>query len=228
MQVRSSVKVRFRAFARPRHPLRQSLSDVNAQREATHFKNRVLDLLETFIRKQPTSPLIIRLILPLVELTVGSGSDEKQLADKATGILRSRIGKSKEVPSNIEEEQAVQVLQQLHSLARKASSDVLMTLSQCSLYLCKVLHHFGVTKPIQEVYRQSLVDFVSRKASRLNSSFFQDFIRRHADVAWDLREDILKTTSSAVNVYRQSQAFQLLQTLISQAPMAVSHLVLSF
>ncbi|KAI0933631.1 hypothetical protein AcW1_005407 [Taiwanofungus camphoratus] len=197
--------------------------DVNAQREATHFKNRVLDLLETFIRKQPTSPLVIRLILPLVELTVGSGSDEKQLADKATGILRSRIGKSKEVPSYIDEEQAVQVLQQLHSLARKASSDVLMTLSQCSLYLCKALHHFGVTKPIQEVYRQSLVDFVSRKASKLNSSFFQDFIRRHADMAWDLREDILKTTSSAVNVYRQSQAFQLLQTLISQAPMANDH-----
>ena len=76
-------------------------TDVDAQREATHFKNRVLDLIDIFVRRQPTSPLIVRTILPLVELIVGTGPDEKQLSDKAMGILRNRIGKSKEVPTTV-------------------------------------------------------------------------------------------------------------------------------
>ena len=67
-------------------------TDVDAQREATHFKNRVLDLIDIFVKKNPANPLIIRLIFPLVELIVSTGPDEKQLSDKATGILRNRIG----------------------------------------------------------------------------------------------------------------------------------------
>ncbi|THG98713.1 hypothetical protein EW026_g3515 [Hermanssonia centrifuga] len=85
---------------------------VDAQREATHYKNRVLDLLDSYIKKQPTSPFITRLILPLVELVVSSGTDEKQLADKATGILRSRIGKSKDLPSTVEADQAGEILRE--------------------------------------------------------------------------------------------------------------------
>ncbi|KAI0340127.1 hypothetical protein BDW22DRAFT_1486396 [Trametopsis cervina] len=190
---------------------------VDAQREATHYKNRVLDLLDTFIRKQPTSPLVPRVILPLSELVVNAGSDEKQLADKATGILRSRIGKAKEVPSDADTTQAGEALRELHSRARRAfSADIVATLSQCSLYLSRVLAS-SEPEAVVDAYRESLVDFISRKASRLHTSFFLDFIRRQGSIAWGLRDDLLELVDKAVNGYRQNQAFQLVQVLLSQS-----------
>ncbi|GBE82630.1 hypothetical protein SCP_0410150 [Sparassis crispa] len=195
--------------------------DVDAQREATHFKNRVLDLLETFIKKQPKNPLVLRLILPLVELVVSTGPDEKHLADKATGLLRTRLGKSKEVLSIVDTDEATVVLEELHTRARK--SDNLATLSQCSIYLSRSLLHAGFTETVVRVYRESLDDFVTRKASKLNSNFFQDFIRRHPEAGWALRNDLIEVSGKAVNVYRQCQAFQILHTLISQVPASGDH-----
>ncbi|KAI0086629.1 DNA polymerase phi-domain-containing protein [Irpex rosettiformis] len=191
---------------------------VDAQREATHYKNRVLDLLDTFIKKQPTSPLIPRLILPLVDLIVNAGTDEKQLSDKATGILRSRIGKSKDTASSVDGEQVSGILREIHSRARKASTgDIVTTLAQCSVYLSRALLHAQVQQPVLDAYRESLVDFVTRKASRLNTAFFHEFIRKHANVSWELRDTLLELSGKAVNGYRQSQVFQLIQVLLSQA-----------
>ena len=190
---------------------------VDAQREATHYKNRVLDLLDTFIRRQPTSTLAVKLILPLTELIVSAGYDEKQLAEKATGILRSRIGKSKDVPTEVDVEQATEVLKEIHLRARKAATgDVLTTLSQCSLYVTKCLLLVKADAAVVEAYRESLVDFVTRKASHLNTNFLQDFVRRYAEAAWDLRDDMLEAVNGAVNGYRQVQVFQLVQTLFAQ------------
>ena len=166
------------------------------------------------------------MIIPLVDLVVSTGPDEKQLADKATGILRSRIGKGKELPVSIEKDEAVVVLQELHSRARKApSADVLATLSACSIFVARALHHEGETEPIVRVYRESLIDFVTRKASRLNTQFFQDFVRRQLATAWALRDDLIEVAGKAVNAYRQCQAFLLLHSLIKELPQLVKLLL---
>ncbi|KAI0747681.1 DNA polymerase phi-domain-containing protein [Daedaleopsis nitida] len=198
--------------------------DVDAQREATHFKNRVLDLLDIFVKRQPTSPFAVRLVLPLVELIVATGPDERQLADKATGVLRNRLAKAKEVPTApAAAEDAAKALEELHTLARKAASpDVLATLNQCSLYLSKVLLHAdagaGAADAVLAAYRESLHDFVGRKSSKLNTAFFDDFVKRHPQAAWELREDLVEGSAEALNGYRQVQCFHVLQTLANQLP----------
>lgn len=190
---------------------------VDVQREATHYKNRVLDLLDGYLKKQPSSSQLPRLILPLVELATISGTDERQLADKATGILRSRIGKSRDLPQNIDCDQTAGILRELHARARKAiSADILATLSQCSLFLTKCLVHAQHEAPVVEVYRDSLKDFVTRKASRLNTSFFQDLVRRYPNIAWDFRMDFIAVIDTAINGYRRTQVFHLLQVLCGQ------------
>ncbi|KAG6885139.1 hypothetical protein C0993_005605 [Termitomyces sp. T159_Od127] len=193
--------------------------DVDVQREATHFKNRVLDLVDTFVKKQPSSPLILRLLSPLIDLVSGTGLDERQLSDKAKSILRSRITKSKDIPQDIKSELALTIASDVHTRARKVhSSDILATLSQCSLYLFRVLAHSQSEEPLIQLYQESLADFLTRKNSALNSTFFQDFIRRHSPSAWALRNDLLDLSGRAVNAYRQGQAYQLLETLMSQLP----------
>jgi len=152
-----------------------------------------------------------------MDLITGSSNDERQLSDKAKGVLRSRIVKSKEVPSEAEAQVALTILNDLHSRARKTHlSDMLSTLSDCSIYLSRVLIQLKADQPLIQVYQQSLADFLTRKNSSLNTSFFQGFIRRYPASAWSLRTDLLELSNRSVNVYRQCQAYQLLEQLIIQ------------
>ncbi|KZT24137.1 hypothetical protein NEOLEDRAFT_1117111 [Neolentinus lepideus HHB14362 ss-1] len=193
--------------------------DVNAQREATHFKNRVLDLVDILVKTNPGSSFITRFIMPLLELMSGCSKDEEHLSRKAGGLLRSRIGKLKEVPSEVEVEQASKLLGDLHTQARRVrSAEILASFSQCSVYLSRLLLHSGAEIPVLTAYRESLKDFVSRKSSSLNAQFFQDFIRYFPSSAWQLRNAMLEVIEKAVNTYRQYQTYMLLQGLLTRLP----------
>ncbi|KAJ7470617.1 DNA polymerase phi-domain-containing protein [Mycena latifolia] len=203
--------------------------NIDAQREATHFKNRVLDLVDTFVKKESTSPHIVRLVLPLVELSTGTSSDERHLTDKAKGILRSRIAKSKDVPSNADIEEVKMAMSELHVRARKMHSpELLATLSQCSLYVTKILIEAGSQEALLNSYRESLEDFTARKNSALNTNFFLDAIRRYPLIMWTLRQDIISLLSKAVNGYRRSQSLQLVQALVTCLPAVENQEIIDF
>ena len=210
---------------RTSHPvaiLSHPLSDVDAQREATHFKNRVLDLVDIYLKKQPTNPLVLRLITPLLDIVIGSSQDERQLSDKARGIFRSRFAKVKEIPTDVDVEELSSLATTIHTQARKAhSSDILSILSLCSLYLAKIFVHLQEEATILKLYSESLSDFTTRKNSSLNSQFFQDFIRRFPALAWQLRGDLIDLCAKSVNAYRQGQVLQLLELLVSLLPSIV-------
>jgi len=183
-----------------------------AQREAIHFKNRILDLLSILVKKEPKSAHIMQILIPLLTLAF---SDEKQLSEKAIGLLRSRIDKVKVVPSTIDVVKASDILNDLHVRARKVHSrDALATISFCSLYVSRALLHAGADTTVQTAYTVSLMDFTNRKSSDLNTDFFSDFIKRHPRTAWDMREVLLAAPAKAINAYRRCQACILLQILL--------------
>lgn len=191
------------------------------KREATHFKNRVLDFLDIFIRNEPTSPLIPSLILPLVETIKAARADEGHFTQKATNIINGRIANIKQTPKSLEQcDRIVQQLHELHQLSRKAPSAAFeSTLSAASIYLSKAIAQAGRPKEVVKAYGESFKDFVTRKGSRLNLSFFQTWIKRQTSVAWLAGEQIAKLcqADNVVNEYRRMQAFQLLQDLASNA-----------
>ncbi|KAJ4488037.1 DNA polymerase phi-domain-containing protein [Lentinula aciculospora] len=219
---------------------KKASKDVDAQREATQFKNRVLDLVDIYIKKQPSSPYIVRLIIPLVDLITRSTSDEKQLSDKARGIVRSRIGKAKEFPVTCpsvaqDEDEVNKVFETLHKRARtERSPEYLSILSDCCIYLSQLLllqvqvpssgqeSRSIPPNPVIIQYQKSLIDFTSRKNSSLNPSFFQQFIRRSRIAAWGLRNDLLELPEKAVNTYRRLQIYQLICDLLTEPPFDVS------
>ncbi|KAJ3512520.1 hypothetical protein NLJ89_g3472 [Agrocybe chaxingu] len=193
--------------------------NIDAQRKATHFKNRVLDLVDTYLRKQPSNPLSLRFISPLIELVTNSSQDERQLADKAKGILRTRVAKAKEVPTSADREPVVQTMTNMHTRARKMHSpDLLSILSLGSIYLAKVLVHLKGDVLVVDLYRRSLTDFTTRKNSALNPHFFHDFIRRFPAQAWCLRSDLLDLARKSINAYRQMHVLQFFELLISLLP----------
>lgn len=204
----------------------------DAQREAVHFKNRVLDIIETFVKKQPTSPLILRLVLPLLEIILNSGPTELHLSSKATGILVNRICKSKDVPSITDRSEALEILGELHVAARKAqSAAVAKTCSQCSVFLARALLQDDESKKdeIVAVYLASLEDFMTKKTTKVKAGLFFDLVQRFPVVAWEMREQVLKyAREDGANGYRQTQAFLILNEMVGQVPALVrSHCLVS-
>jgi len=184
--------------------------------------------VDIYVKKRPSSAYIPLLIPPLLQLVITASPEESQLAEKATGILRSRIGKLKEYPEKDETIDIGFILEDLHSEAPRApSGDILTTIGQCCCYLVRVLNRTSTDGTVRFAYRQSLEDFVTRKASRLNSAFFQEFVRRCPEVAWNLKQDILKVSVSenAVNAYRKCQTLGLLNLLFNNIPTKVKEWV---
>lgn len=166
--------------------------------------------------------MALRFITPLSMLIIGSSQDERQLADKAKGILRSRIGKAKEIPFEVKPSHVVEISSTIHKLARKArSADILAILGSCSIYLVKVAIHVNEDSFI-DLYKQDLLDFVTRKNSGLNGTFFQDFIKRYPSYAWRIRQDFLDSAGKAINAYRQNQVIQSIHLLVNLLQSCVS------
>ncbi len=182
-----------------------------------------MDLLNIFVRRQPTSPLILQFLVPLLALTF---SDDKQVSEKATGLLMSRICKLKEIPSGIDVAKASVILDNLHIRARKARSrDAVATISRCSLYVSSALLHVGADETVRVAYTVSLMDFTERKASDLNGQFFSEFIKLHPRTAWGMRAALLSAPTKAINGYRRGQAYMILETLLNHLtyPVGVVH-----
>ena len=178
-----------------------------------------MDLLDIFVRRQPTSPHILRFLVPLLSLTF---SDDKQVSEKATGLIMSRIGKLKEIPLGIDIEKTSIILEDLHTRARKVRSrDAVAIISRCSLYVSRALLHVGADETVQMAYTMSLTDFTERKASDLNGQFFGEFIKRYPRAAWGMRAALLTASMKAVNAYRQGQAYILIETLLNHLPCLV-------
>ncbi|GMK55691.1 hypothetical protein CspeluHIS016_0207470 [Cutaneotrichosporon spelunceum] len=183
--------------------------------ESLHFKNRILDFFDVFLRR-PTS-LALALLLPLLHIVRGGG----ELGNKAAGILRTRL-KSTSLSASTDKtelEQAGKILAEIHLLARRAPTSEFSGLcSAASLFAARVA-------PAQalEEYKTTLADFVTRKHSGVQPAFLQEYARRHAGKAWPLSGEILALLKDdkAANAYRHVQAYALLGALLSQAPALV-------
>ena len=173
--------------------------------------------MDIFVKREPQSPLNVRLVLPLLELATKSTLDERQLSDKASGILKSRLLKSKDVPTTVPRDEVETVLREVHRRAQRShASDTLSVLSQASLYLCRILVSLNEEDVAVVVHQESFDNYMSRKASQLALSFFQDWARRFPTLGWKIRDHVLESSSKAVNLYRRCQAFQLLHVILSQ------------
>ena len=188
---------------------------LDLQTESLHFKNRILDFFDVFARRQPENPLILEILLPLLNIAKSTGSSEGDLANKAASILRTRIGKAKEIPHISDPLPVSVIMKSIHKMARKTpSAEVSNLCSACSLLVARALD-----EPDSDLsafaYRATLSDYMLRKASSLHPAFILDYIRRFPTKAWGLHETlcIFVKPGGIVKVYRKTQAYGMLQTL---------------
>lgn len=197
-----------------------------AKQEAIALRFKVLELVEIFARKQPQSALMLDLIMPLYDLWKERDDDTEQLANKARGLLLNRISKAKTVPETFDAEQVASLLQHMHTEARESQSSDVSNVSQAiNLYLTKVALSqssdnvkSALGGKLVEIYRESLLDYLMRKASRLRHEFLIDAFRRFPMLGWELRSELLDhcRPGAATRAFRQVQVMSMLQAVLTQ------------
>ena len=181
----------------------------------------MLDLVEIYLRKQQTNPLVLSFIPVLLALSQSSAPAEKSLAEKAKAILVRRFDKAVEVPTIVDVDAAKKILEEIHNTARRTpSKEVGKACSSVSIFMAKAFNQSqasGAGSAVAEVYKASLKDFLTRKNSKLSPSFFQDYLQRQPLHAWALREDILGyAKGDAVNDFHYLSALNLLSAVAKQ------------
>lgn len=198
---------------------RRSAKKGNNTAEALHFKLRVLDLVEIYLRKQPTNPLIYTFIPTLLDLSQASAPTEKSIAEKAKAILSRRFDKSEAVPVLTEIENVKQILESVHKTAQR-SKEVGKACSTVSIFISKSFHQSdlpGASEAVTEIYKASLKDLMTRKNSKLSPTFIQDYISRQVAPGWTLREDVLNyAKGEEVNDFHHVTALTLLSAVAKQ------------
>ncbi|KAJ1030383.1 hypothetical protein NDA16_001292 [Ustilago loliicola] len=197
-----------------------------AKQEAIALRFKVLELVEIFARKQPQSPLMLDLITPLYELWTNRDEDTEAVANKARQLLLNRISKAKAVPEEFDADQVSALLQRMHTEGRESQSNDVSNVSQAiNLYLTKVALcksadsvKSALGGKLVEVYRESLLDYLMRKASRLRHEFLIDAFRRFPMLGWELRSELLDNCrpGAASRAFRQVQVMSMLQAVLTQ------------
>lgn len=163
----------------------------DAKETMTNFKNRVLDLLEIYVKKCHTSVLALDLILPLLRLT--RKSTVKQISQRANEVLReyTRLCKGNAIPSLIpngadsDAEEEEDTIESVWDLLRAVHKEAMISgpaahsssASQTSIFLVKVL----VAQDKQNISQIVDIYAETRKAQMLSNKchvqpgFFTDW-----------------------------------------------------
>ena len=172
-----------KVFKARRDALDQNKDKKDAKENMTNFKNRVLDLLEIYVKKCHSSVLALDLLLPLLRLT--RKSSVKQLSNKATAVLReyAKLCKGSAVPdikasSSSSAESVWELLKDLHKEAAHSGSPAhASACSQASLLVAKVLvaHDKGAISGVVDVYAATRKEQMLSNKCHVQPSFFTDW-----------------------------------------------------
>jgi DNA polymerase phi len=135
-----------------------------------------------------------------------------------TGI----VSKAKEYPSVTNIASVLEILQGVHQGSARSGTEKIESVAiAASLYLCKI----ALANPIAEnvsaiadIYKSSLNSYLIKKSCRLHGRFFESFLNRYRDAAWQLRGDFLEACSEATKTadkHRRAACFHLLSALLA-------------
>uniref|UniRef100_A0A673YMR9 MYB binding protein (P160) 1a n=1 Tax=Salmo trutta TaxID=8032 RepID=A0A673YMR9_SALTR len=200
------------------------------------FKIKVLDLVEVFLAKQGSSPLVLGMVEPLlsvIESGMSSESDqqEQDFLRKAADIFKNQLCRAKQYCKTVGDRQGElhDLLEKLMTKAQKLSdSSVSLYFFSASLYLVKVLRG-GVpgasaesktilsteelrfmgnvdVERVSDIFKGALRSFMTRRKSPLSGLMFIDLFTRFPVLCVNLLETAVEHITTGIREHQQSQA----------------------
>ncbi|KAF2808043.1 uncharacterized protein BDZ99DRAFT_536019 [Mytilinidion resinicola] len=150
----------------------------NARETMLNFKNRVLDLLLIYVKKQHQNPLALGLILPVLRLVRMSTS--KQLSEKSFNLLKEYFEACKKgLPKPEAQEQLWEILKTVHEEVKIDGSKLHgNACSKSSLFVVKVLVAMDRENrgKATDVYKESEREWNLDPSSKVQSGFFSEWL----------------------------------------------------
>ncbi|KAJ2809962.1 DNA-directed DNA polymerase [Coemansia furcata] len=197
-----------------------------------NFKLRVLDLADVFWARVPESPLVLRLLRALIDLSRATRRDarSKPIHDRAMALLTARRAKS---PADADSEEGLLLLAHVHECARRAADKAeLRALSAASALVTRSLLDAsspGVEAKVEAQYVATVADFMSRQASQIQADFFRVASSKlrpaQLPLLWRVAARAVRDFAhprQALNVFRQVQAYALANVVADSAPLLVA------
>ncbi|XP_013992812.2 myb-binding protein 1A-like protein [Salmo salar] len=200
------------------------------------FKIKVLDLVEVFLARQGSSPLVLGMVEPLlsvIESGMSSESDqqEQDFLRKAADIFKNQLCRAKQYCKTVGDRQGElhDLLEKLMTKTQKLSdSSVSLYFFSASLYLVKVLRG-GVpgasadgkttlsteelrfmgnvdVERVSAIFKGALCSFMTRRKSPLSGLMFVDLFTRFPVLCVNLLVTAVEHITTGVREHQQSQA----------------------
>lgn len=167
-----------KVFKARRDALGQKKDKKDARENMINFKNRVLDLLEIYVKKCHSNILALDLILPLLRLT--RRSSVKQVSNKANAVLReyTKLCKGSALPAIEDPEPVWELLKSIHTEATRSGPPAHASgCSQASLLVVKVLvaQDKEAVAGVVDVYAATRKEQLLSKKCHVQPSLFTDW-----------------------------------------------------
>jgi DNA polymerase phi len=204
------------------------------QRNVVHFKNNVMELIVIYARKNPTNPLVLELIVPLLQVIrdTPAKSVSNQFSTKVISFLKNKLAKATDYP-HATDDYVFEILQAVHDFAKHSTSKDLSDMcNQLSLYLRKCIvggADFEVdAKTPKEtkaalakmlaIYSSSIKLYMSKKNTHFHASIIQSLLQRYPLSSWGLLETLIVylNRNECCNVYRLGMACQWTSVIIQR------------
>lgn len=207
---------------------------ITMQQNVVHFKNNVMGLIVIYARKNPTNPLVLTLIVPLLNIirATPSKSVTNQFVEKVVAFLKNRLSKSTEYPKE-QADFVFDVVQAVHDFAKQSTSKELSEMcNHLSLYLRKCIlggADFEINKEtpantkkavvkFNSIYSDSAKLYLSKKSTPYHPSIIQQMLQRYPLSSWDMLETLVTFLNRAhcANIYRLSMACKWTSVIIQR------------
>lgn len=151
----------------------------DAKENISHFKCRVLDLLEIYVKQEHGNGLGLSLLLPL--LTLIRTTTNSLVLKKACNVMReyARLCKGDGVPQVEDTESVFGLLETVHIEAMKEGSNPhASACSQASLLLVRVLvaHDRECLRRVVKIYGATQENSLFDSSCKVKTSFFTDWL----------------------------------------------------
>ena len=187
--------------------------------QTVNFKLRVLELIELFIKKQPSSPALISLFQPLTVALNGNKSASAVLAARL-GAVYTKYVNNKEMVCN-DPQILLSVLTQLTDLMKKAhNSQHTGLFKNAIISAIRIVispKHFtddSFSNVVEVLTTSVLGPFFAHSAKYFNASFFGDLFSRFPILGWKLFNYLVQQVPIAKSTFLSVECLDIISSVL--------------
>lgn len=208
---------------------KKNKKQVKKEEVLTHFRIRVLDLVDLYISKQPSMEFCLECVTPLLSLLAFCLKDvhQKPLEIRTRRVLNKLTGLKKfSSVSGVEEKSLADQIKSLVTRGVHSTTTFLglsNLISDCCAFLVRCSDIVRVQSPNSEkqnpvvsIYEALILEYFTKRETLLSINIFKEVLNSQWSGCWCIAPSIVQYAfSSEVRLFRRSQAIDLLTQLFS-------------